>query len=68
MKKSVLHLEGKLLLILPQDVTLIMGLNKNGEKIQVGKKYLTEKCELLDKYFDKDFVGMRTLEKQLKVI
>ena len=67
-EKSAFQLGGKLLPILPQDVALIMGLNMNGERIQLGKRVLTEDCEFLEKYLEKNYIGTETLEKHLKVI
>ena len=67
-EKSAFQLGGKLLPILPQDVALIMGLNMNGERIQLGKGVLTEECEFLEKYLEKNYIGTETLEKHLKVI
>ena len=67
-EKSAFQLGGKLLPILPQDVALIMGLNMNGERIQLGKRVLTEECEFLEKYLEKNYIGTETLEKHLKVI
>ncbi|RWR97838.1 serine/threonine-protein phosphatase 7 long form [Cinnamomum micranthum f. kanehirae] len=67
-EKSAFQLGGKLLPILPQDVALIMGLNMNGERIQLGTRGLREECEFLDKYLEKNYIETETLEKHLKVI
>lgn len=66
--KSAFQLGGKLLPILPQDVALIMGLNMNGERIQLGKRTETEGCEFVEKYVENNYIGMETLEKHLKVV
>ncbi|RWR81942.1 protein MAINTENANCE OF MERISTEMS-like protein [Cinnamomum micranthum f. kanehirae] len=67
-EKSAFHLGGKLLPVLPQDVALIMGLNMNGERIQLGTSGLKEECEFVDKYLEKKYIGTETLEQHLKAI